>query len=100
MWWFKKPEICTQCNENEVNREFEGKTICADCKIKILISREPIIPCPVDNTPMIKIHNQEIIIDKCPECQGIWLNSGELEAIQELSRTNGAISGIIAGSKL
>ena len=79
---------------------FEGENICADCKIEILLSREAIFTCPVDNTPMQKIHNQEIIIDKCPKCNGIWLNEGELEAIQELSRRNGAVEGIITGAQI
>ena len=100
MWWFSKPKICTHCNENEANREFEEKATCADCKINILISREAIVSCPVDNSPMQKIHSQDVIIDKCPKCKGIWLNEGELEAIQELSRRNGAVEGIITGAQI
>ena len=52
-------------------------------------SREQKLPlvCPsCDNKPtMEKVeHNRDrkVIMDVCPQCQGIWLDSGELQAIQ------------------
>ncbi len=30
-----------------------------------------------------RIYETDIEIDECPECKGIWLDSGELEKIQE-----------------
>ena len=29
--------------------------------------------------------DRKVILDRCPECQGIWLDSGELRAIREES---------------
>ncbi len=40
--------------------------------------------CPKDKNLLInRIYEAEIEIDECPECQGIWLDAGELEKIQE-----------------
>ncbi|MEL6923752.1 MAG: zf-TFIIB domain-containing protein [Bacteroidota bacterium] len=27
--------------------------------------------------------DEQVIIDQCPQCEGVWLDSGELEAIQK-----------------
>ncbi len=40
--------------------------------------------CPDDGNLLNKrIYESVIEIDECPECQGIWLDAGELERIQE-----------------
>ncbi|MBN2367245.1 MAG: zf-TFIIB domain-containing protein [Calditrichaeota bacterium] len=37
--------------------------------------------CPVCKTPMLILEYQQIEIDYCPSCQGIWLDQGELELL-------------------
>ncbi len=37
--------------------------------------------CPVDGTELQQIDLYNIQIDRCPKCNGIWLDSGELEQI-------------------
>jgi Zn-finger nucleic acid-binding protein len=51
--------------------------------------------CPNDNIPMVSIKYGEtdVQIDYCPQCQGLWLDQGELEKIirsleLELDRMN------------
>ncbi|MGM0597761.1 MAG: zf-TFIIB domain-containing protein [Myxococcota bacterium] len=40
--------------------------------------------CPLDGTELEnQIYEKNIEIDKCPKCGGVWLDPGELEAIQE-----------------
>ena len=39
--------------------------------------------CPVSNEPMIVLELNEIEIDYCPDCKGIWLDVGELELLIE-----------------
>jgi uncharacterized protein len=41
--------------------------------------------CPVDNTDMVRTTREEIEIDYCPECRGVWLDRGELNKIIERS---------------
>lgn len=39
--------------------------------------------CPQDHTSLREANYEaEIRVDQCPKCGGIWLDSGELEAIQ------------------
>ncbi|MBN2138713.1 MAG: zf-TFIIB domain-containing protein [Sedimentisphaerales bacterium] len=37
--------------------------------------------CPVCTNPMITLELQEVEIDFCTNCGGIWLDAGELEAL-------------------
>jgi Zn-finger nucleic acid-binding protein len=39
--------------------------------------------CPICNEPMIVLELDEIEIDHCISCAGIWLDSGELELLLE-----------------
>ena len=39
--------------------------------------------CPVCKTAMVILELQSIEIDYCPSCEGIWLDSGELELLLE-----------------
>lgn len=40
--------------------------------------------CPNDGTPLVhETYENEVMIDKCPDCNGVWLNHGELKKIQE-----------------
>ena len=36
---------------------------------------------------LIEIDYRRIKIDKCSECEGIWLDAGELEAVSRLEKT-------------
>ncbi len=95
MNWFKKKEICTHCRTNKTRRQFENKPICAECKTKILIDREPLRNCPADGATLVKEHNNEIIIDRCPTCKGVWLDAGEIEAIKEAAQSEGIAIGMV-----
>lgn len=35
--------------------------------------------CPACKSPMIVVEHQKIELDYCPECHGVWFDSGELE---------------------
>ena len=37
--------------------------------------------CPVCKEPMIVLELDEVEIDYCPSCKGIWLDAGELELL-------------------
>jgi Zn finger protein HypA/HybF involved in hydrogenase expression len=70
------------CGTNKTKREFEGHPTCDDCRINILIEREPVLRCPRDGARMIKESYSQIIIDRCPQCNGVWLDAGEMGAIE------------------
>ena len=37
--------------------------------------------CPKCGADLEEINYQKVVIDKCPDCNGIWLDSGELELL-------------------
>ena len=43
--------------------------------------------CPKCGMELIEIDYKGIKVDKCSECEGIWLDAGELEAIAKLEKT-------------
>ncbi len=43
-----------------------------------------IMLCPVcDNVRMKEIEKENVLIDICPNCKGVWLDRGELEKITQ-----------------
>ena len=43
--------------------------------------------CPVDATPLVMTERQDVEIDYCPQCRGVWLDRGELDKIIERAAT-------------
>ena len=95
MNWFKKKKTCVHCNTNKTRRDFENQPTCGACQTKLLISRESTRICPVDGATLLKEHNNEIIIDRCPTCKGVWLDAGEIEAIKEAAKQEGIAVGMV-----
>ena len=50
---------------------------------------EPML-CPIDKTPLVMSERQNIEIDYCPTCRGVWLDRGELDKIIERSAPEAA----------
>ncbi len=42
--------------------------------------------CPKCGMELIEIDYKEIKVDKCSECEGIWLDAGELQAVAKLEK--------------
>jgi Zn-finger nucleic acid-binding protein len=51
-------------------------------KLLLEAESETARPCPVDGETMKKEVAHMIVIDRCPKCQGVWLDGGELERIK------------------
>lgn len=45
------------------------------------------MPCPVCKVDLVMSERQNIEIDYCPQCRGVWLDRGELDKIIEGSAT-------------
>lgn len=43
--------------------------------------------CPKCGMELIEIDYKNIKIDKCSECEGIWLDAGELEMISKIEKS-------------
>ena len=44
--------------------------------------------CPKYGMEFIEIDYKGIKVDKCSECEGIWLDAGELEAISKVEKNS------------
>lgn len=42
--------------------------------------------CPKCGMELLEIDYKAIKVDKCSECEGIWLDAGELEAVSKLEK--------------
>jgi hypothetical protein len=74
--------------------EFEKKKKIEEEKHKKLAGEEKkklqelhYMRCPKCGMELIEIDYKNIKIDKCSECEGVWLDAGELEAISRFEKT-------------
>jgi Zn-finger nucleic acid-binding protein len=42
--------------------------------------------CPKCGMELIEIDYKGIMIDECSECEGIWLDAGELETVSRMEK--------------
>lgn len=83
-----------QEEEYFARKEFERKKKIEEEKHKKLNEEEKkrlkelhYMRCPKCGMELIEINYKGIKIDECSECEGIWLDAGELEAISKLEKT-------------
>jgi ribosomal protein L37AE/L43A len=43
--------------------------------------------CPKCGMKLVEIDYRGLKIDKCTECEGVWLDAGELERVAQLDKT-------------
>jgi hypothetical protein len=77
-----------------VRMEFEKKKKIEEEKHKRLAEEEKkrlkelhYMQCPKCGMELIEIDYKGIQIDECSECEGIWLDAGELDAVAKLEKT-------------
>ena len=61
-----------------------------------MVTRTGPMACPIDGTPLVMSERQNIEIDYCPSCRGVWLDRGELDKIIERSATADAPQAPVA----
>ena len=78
-------EKCARCGE-KTRHEVDGAATCETCELemKLMVEAQGEVerPCPVDGSTMKKEIAHMLVIDRCPTCQGVWLDGGELEKIK------------------
>lgn len=72
---------CAHCGQHKTTREFEGAPTCSPCELSIRAGREERVECRHDGSLMQKEILEDIIVDRCPECGGVWFDGGELEVL-------------------
>lgn len=75
---------CERCGA-KTHTQSDGKPLCETCEkeLALLVQAcgENSRVCPIDGTTMSKAIAHAIVIDRCPQCQGVWLDGGELEKV-------------------
>jgi hypothetical protein len=75
-------EKCVRCGRRTQER-YDGKPTCGTCRgvleLKLAAAVEQQRACPVDGAVMTKTVAYMMVIDRCPACQGVWLDAGELD---------------------
>lgn len=46
----------------------------------------PLMMCPNCQVGMKEISRENVLIDMCPQCHGVWLDRGELQKLLEVNR--------------
>ncbi len=46
----------------------------------------PLFNCPNCNIAMQEIRRNEVLVDSCPQCRGMWLDRGEIDKILNSGR--------------
>ena len=44
------------------------------------------LKCPRDGKVMRKVHKQDVTIDVCPKCNGIWLDDKEIDKLADIAK--------------
>ena len=77
-----------------VRMEFERKKKLEEEKHKKLAEEEKLslkslhfMKCLKCGMELIEVDYKNVRIDKCSECDGVWLDAGELEAVSNLEKT-------------
>jgi hypothetical protein len=89
-------ERCVRCGAHRTRREFDGVPTCDDCERRLRAAPETPRLCPTDRAEMLKEVVAGVVIDRCPVCHGVWLDSGELHLLREAARGEGAARGFTA----
>jgi len=79
-------EKCVRCAAR-TRHSFQGKPTCPACQetleLALQAAREVKRVCPADQTTLDKEVVHGVIIDRCPACQGVWLDAGEMERMNQ-----------------
>jgi len=77
---------CVRCGTRTRN-VYQDQSMCPACvehvKLVLESARESRRICPADGSELTKEVVHGVIIDRCPECRGVWLDAGEMERMNE-----------------
>jgi hypothetical protein len=52
--------------------------------------------CPRDGADLKEQHVENVKIDECPVCGGVWLDKGELEQLRRVNSARGVSGGVLS----
>jgi len=87
-------DLCPECegvwlDKGELDQRDESLwTDAEDLDHEIITGDRKVANCPKCSATLLSVTPNEVpglVIDRCPECWGFWLDPGELESIQALA---------------
>ncbi len=91
---------CVRCGTRRTRSKLDDVPTCSDCEntfLKAKAASEDKRSCPMDGTAMKKEVVHKLVIDRCPQCRGVWLDGEELEAIKKAASEEGYSNGMLLG---
>lgn len=76
----------------EAIREMRAKLDAERAKAR---QSEP-LRCPRCSVALVEEAVENVKIDRCPQCNGVWLDAGELEQLQRVNKGRGATGGVLS----
>ena len=71
--------------EEEVDFKMpECSSVCGCIPTEKTMKEEKIIKCPKCHVNMLKLTNGKYVIDKCPKCEGIFLDKNEVDVAHKI----------------
>lgn len=84
IWTCVGCDVSFEPEELSINRD--EIALCRSCLETLKPANEKIRNCPNDKTLMEKqLAYELLLIDKCPFCGGVWLDSFELKVIDKIN---------------
>lgn len=71
--------------EKKKEKEYEKHRILAKDE-KEKLKQLHFMRCPKCGMELIEIDYHQIKVDKCSECEGVWLDAGEFERVSKLEK--------------
>ena len=53
------------------------------------------LKCPRDGSDLEETESDNVKVDTCPRCKGVWLDAGELEQLRLVNRGRGVTGGVL-----
>jgi uncharacterized protein len=76
----------------ELIREMRAKLDADRKKAELSAQR---IKCPRCGGGLTEQHVEDVKIDECQECGGVWLDRGELDQLRRVNRSRGVSGGVL-----
>lgn len=83
----REAEYIARTEFEKLRKLEEGKHKKLKAEEKKKLKELHYLKCPKCGMELIEIDYKHIKIDKCSECEGIWLDAGELEAVSNLEKS-------------
>ena len=84
----KEDDYMARTEYERLKKFEEEKHVKLDAEEKKRLKELHNMRCPKCGMELIAIDYKGIEVDKCSECEGIWLDAGELEAVSKLEKSS------------